>query len=839
MGWLVAIAKASSSAWFRRVIGGGVLAGLALAVWAGAHTVAPAQAAVTLYDQLNNATGYTTSQDFEPAIDAYDSFLADDFVVPGGGWTITGVDVEGQYFSGSSGPVASFNVFFYANSGTLPGALVTSVTGVTYTHVGQVFSLNVGSVALPAGTYWVSVQARMDFTPAGQWGWTNRTVTSNNPAAWQNPGNGFSTGCSSWVPRASSCNVGSDAPDQAFRLIGTATALTGDLSITKTDNSLSEVPGTPVTYTITASNAGPATATGATVTDNFPAHITGVNWTCIASAGSSCPASGMGNISAPVTLLSGGTATFTATGNVSPTATGTLSNAASIAAPSGFTDSNSANDQWVDDDVLTYQGDVSITKTNGVTSVVPGTQVTYTVTASNAGPSAALSASVIDNFPATITDVTWTCIASVGSTCTGSGNGNINETVLLLPSGTATFTASGTVSPHAQGTHTNHAQITPPAGFTDSDSENNGADDIDTLTPRGDVSITKTDGAASETPGTSVTYTIVASNTGPSTAAGATVTDSFPGTITGVTWSCVASTGSTCAASGNGNINESVTLIPSGTATFTASGTISASASGSLANTAAIAGPTDFDSTPANNSATDTDTLTTQANLGVDKSCPAGPVLPGEQFTCTITVSNAGPSDAQTVSVSDNLPDNVTLVGTPTGAGYTCGTGDPFACTRPTLAAAASTTISVTVRVKDDAPGGSVLTNAVTVTSATPDSDSANNSDSATTTLPVCSAGLDRTNATGPQTIRGTAGDDVICGSAFGDSIQGMGGNDIIFGNGGNDSIQGTDGNDKLFGGTGDDTISGPPGIDAANGGAGYDRCISRTNTACEVAQIA
>ena len=53
------------------------------------------------------------------------------------------------------------------------------------------------------------------------------------------------------------------------------------------------------------------------------------------------------------------------------------------------------------------------------------------------------------------------------------------------------------------------------------------------------------------------------------------------------------------------------------------------------------------------------------------------------------------------------------------------------------------------------------------------------------------------------------------------------------------DSIQGGEGNDKLFGGAGDDAISGPPGIDAANGGSGYDRCISRTNTACEAAQIA
>ena len=64
------------------------------------------------------------------------------------------------------------------------------------------------AVNLGPGTYWVSVQARMDFSPFGQWGWTDRTVQSNNSAAWQNPGGGFGV-CPTWhsklvcVPTAS------------------------------------------------------------------------------------------------------------------------------------------------------------------------------------------------------------------------------------------------------------------------------------------------------------------------------------------------------------------------------------------------------------------------------------------------------------------------------------------------------------------------------------------------------------------------------------------------------------------------------------------------------------
>ena len=80
-------------------------------------------------------------------------------------------------------------------------------------------------------------------------------------------------------------------------------------------------------------NAGPKAATGATVTDNLPAQLTAATWTCAASAGSACPASGSGDINASVDLAVGGTATFTLTATVS--GTGTLSNTASIAPPTG------------------------------------------------------------------------------------------------------------------------------------------------------------------------------------------------------------------------------------------------------------------------------------------------------------------------------------------------------------------------------------------------------------------------------------------------------------------------------------------------------------------------
>jgi hypothetical protein len=142
-----------------------------------------------LYDQINNPAptpGGVTSQDFEASSDAFDSFAADDFVVPGGEtWNITGVDVAGEY--SAAGPAASFHVFFYTDSATLPGTLVATRLANPYSNGANAIITLTSPVTLGPGTYWVSVQARQDLS-AGQWFWDNRLIISNSGAALAKPG---------------------------------------------------------------------------------------------------------------------------------------------------------------------------------------------------------------------------------------------------------------------------------------------------------------------------------------------------------------------------------------------------------------------------------------------------------------------------------------------------------------------------------------------------------------------------------------------------------------------------------------------------------------------------
>lgn len=105
----------------------------------------------------------------------------------------------------------------------------------------------------------------------------------------------------------------------------------------------------------------------------------------------------------------------------------------------------------------------------------------------------------------------------------------------------------------------------------------------------------------------------------------------------------------------------------------------------------------------------------------------------------------------------------------------------------------------------------------------------------------------------GPDVMSGTAGADCLCGLGGNDVINGLAGpddlygnggsdcvfgdeqNDDVFGGGGADRVEGNDGDDDVYGDNGTDCVFGNAGIDNVNGGAGTDVCRSGfIYTACE-----
>ncbi|MBL8998972.1 MAG: DUF11 domain-containing protein, partial [Gemmatimonadetes bacterium] len=254
---------------------------------------------------------------------------------------------------------------------------------------------------------------------------------------------------------------------------------------------------------------------------------------------------------------------------------------------------------------------------------------------------------------------------------------------------------------------------------------NNSATDGNTvITPTADLSILKGNGVGSVTPGTPVTYAITVANAGPSGVTGATVTDVFPAAMTGVTWTCSASGGAACPASGSGDISASVDLPSGSSVLFTATGTVSGGATGTLSNTATVVAPGGFNDPAGNNSATDADPLTPEADLDISKTGPATAIA-GTNVSYTVVVTNAGPSDAVATSVSDP---------TPTGLTFVSNTGDcvtAYPCALGTLPAGATRTITTTYAIPPAYTTPDPIVNIATVSSATPDPSAGNNTASA------------------------------------------------------------------------------------------------------------
>jgi uncharacterized repeat protein (TIGR01451 family) len=300
--------------------------------------------------------------------------------------------------------------------------------------------------------------------------------------------------------------------------------------------------------------------------------------------------------------------------------------------------------------------DLSITNTDNSSTAVPGGSVTYTIKAANAGPNDVTGASVKDTFPATLSGCQWTCSGASGGTCTSPGTGNINQSVNLPNGGSVTYVATCSVAASATGSLVNTATVS--SSVSDPASGNNSATDTDTLTPQADLSIGNSDGVTSATSGSTVTYTIVAANAGPSNVTGATVSDAFPSTLT-CTWTCGGAGGGSCPASGSGNISNSLTLPVGGSATYTATCAISAAATGTLTNTASIAAPAGVtDSVTANNTASDSDTLVAPNNVQLTLTDNVDLVHIGQVVVYVIEASNA--TGTASITVSDTLPAQLT-----------------------------------------------------------------------------------------------------------------------------------------------------------------------------------
>ncbi len=136
------------------------------------------------------------------------------------------------------------------------------------------------------------------------------------------------------------------------------------------------------------------------------------------------------------------------------------------------------------------------------------------------------------------------------------------------------------------------------------------------------------------------------------------------------------------------------------------------------------------------------------ADVSVTKTDMADPVNEGDYLVYVAVVVNNGPNDAQNVVLTDTLPGTVTFVSTTPSTPTCTESGGTVTCNLGTMVAGATT--SVVILVMADQQGD--LTNNVSVTSDTSDSNVPNNSASEVTTVsPPASADLEVTKIAHPN----------------------------------------------------------------------------------------
>jgi uncharacterized repeat protein (TIGR01451 family) len=472
-----------------------------------------------------------------------------------------------------------------------------------------------------------------------------------------------------------------------------------DLSVTNTASSNPVNAGSPLSFAIVVSNAGPEPTSIVTVTNTFPSGVTsftfsGTGWTCgpLSGGAASCSAGSIANGGSAPTL------TLSVTAPASGPAVDTVS------VPSVPSDPNNGNNAATQSVTVVAQSDLAIAKT-GPASAVAGQNVVYTVTVTNNGPSGAASVSVADPTPAGLTFVSnsGSCTTAYPCALGTMTNGQ-----------SATITSTYSTAPSFAGSVTNTATVSSATG--DPAAANNSATKTTTVTASADLAITKS-GPPSSAAGSPLVYTITVTNNGPSDATAVSVADPTPAGTSFVSNTGACTTVFPCALG---------TMTPGQTKTITSTLTTAANFSGtSVANTA-TASSTTADPSAANNSATaNTSFGGASADLSVTKTGPASAAT-GSTAAYTITVMNNGPAGATNVVLNDPPPAGLSF----TSATNPCLTG--FPCSLGTLVNGQSVTITASYTVT--ATSGSV-TNTAFVSGSSFDPIAANDNSSATTTI--------------------------------------------------------------------------------------------------------
>jgi uncharacterized repeat protein (TIGR01451 family) len=416
----------------------------------------------------------------------------------------------------------------------------------------------------------------------------------------------------------------------------------------------SAVAGTSTTYTLTLRNDGPSDATRILVTDNLPPEMV------FATGSPGCSNQGSRVTCTIDRLKAHSSTTRSITVNVKPTASGPLSHVASVSAvepdPKPLDNSTTITTE------ASRQTDLAITKTGpDPARRAAGESLVYQIAVENKGPSDSTGATITDHLPAGLT-------FSASSDCTSEDGRTVTCELSAIPAGdsrTASFEAL-IDSSLERTTLSNEATVV--GNETDPIEANNRSNAVETLVMvEADLlvqSVTATripwigiDSTGTVKAGENLLYTVSVSNGGPSDSRGGYIQDRLPGGLAFVSSPDGCSlTGRTvtCPIPGLKKGEEAVRRFVVG---------IASSVTEAIGNeVCVISQVAEHDLHGENDCSSDTIKVEREADLSVALTDSPDAVLIANELTYTLSVKNAGPSDAAAVIADLTLPPGASFV---------------------------------------------------------------------------------------------------------------------------------------------------------------------------------
>ncbi|UWY27715.1 gliding motility-associated C-terminal domain-containing protein [Flavobacterium sp. TR2] len=506
-----------------------------------------------------------------------------------------------------------------------------------------------------------------------------------------------------------------------------------DLELTKSVTPTSAAAGEQVTFTINVTNLGPGNATGVTVKDIIPVGYTLIPGS-VSNGGTYQVASATLEWK-DLSLPTNSNIDLTFNAFVNPL--GSYVNTAQITTsdlpdPDSVPNNNVPTEDDQDDAEVIFIGpsaDLSLVKNvvAGNTTPVVGSQISFELIIKNDGPNNATGVQVTDLLPSGYQYVNYSSSAGLYNSATGIWNvgtvdSGVSESLILdvkvLPTGDYLNIAQVTASdlPDPDSTPNNDD------GDQSEDDEDNAI--VTPIPPSADLSLTKTVSNATPLVGSTVTFSIITTNSGPQDAAQVQVTDLLP---SGYTFSSFnATSGTYDSATGLWTLDI---LESSESETLQINAIVNPT--GDYTNIAEVTNSDtpDPDSTPNNGIPTEDDygTATTtpipqSSDLSLTKTVNNPTPLVGSIVTFQIVVTNNGPQDNFGIQVTDVLPSGYTFTG------FTVSTGTYDTATGiwnvGNLVTGDSETLQIVARVN---PSGIYLNTAEVTAANLPDPDSTPN----------------------------------------------------------------------------------------------------------------